>query len=365
MSRIIAHLMFNNLEFTKVKLFQLMEIMNDAIMSQDFKNAIDLLYQIFHIEDKYTILRMEWIFGIPQLNTKFTERNVIAIQSFNKYGEKLFKFISPILVGTNNDSLIDKIMRLQSHSEFIMMLTYVFALFIKNPLPFNYFDNLPSPKVENQQLKDYIFELIREELSRPYFNSNKQNEKPIQIITKIMDKYDIYKKENAYKNVNYMFRPSYRIGNISKEFIDLIHDENLNQKSVYLMSLDYECELVSGIEEFKKPKIDDNDNKENEFILLHSDENTNKMSNNLTTNSNYIDESITQSDTIYKEKKYKNVSKEFNYGRNEEEFLKKILKALMENDSIFRIFINCDNSRIYENCLKKIMIYNSKFFYNF
>ena len=47
--------MFNNLEFTKVKLFQLMEIMNDAIMSQDFKNAIDLLYQIFHIEDKYTI----------------------------------------------------------------------------------------------------------------------------------------------------------------------------------------------------------------------------------------------------------------------------------------------------------------------
>ncbi len=371
MSYILAHLMYNNIEFTKLKLFNLMEIANDALMTQDFKQAMDLLYHVFIIEDNYTNLRMEWIYGIPQINTKFSENSILSTFTFSKYGEKLYKFISPLMAGTNHDSLIDKIIRLQSHTEFIQMLNYFFAIVFKKPFTFNYFDSLPSPKEMNLSLKDYLFEIVGEELSRPYFVTNKQNEKSIALITKIMEKYNTYKNDFAYKSSRFIMRLNYKLGCMSKEFTEMIIDEKLNLNQVYLMSLDYESEIISAnntqqviqnSETIEKPteQIEVDDIKEeNEFQLIKSEEKeTKEISSNFT--SKLIENSnIKSQELIYNNEKYLNAN-QFNSGKNEEDYYKKIIWFLMDHMRLVRTFVIVDpSSKLLANSIKKYVIYNS------
>jgi hypothetical protein len=348
-----------------------MEIANDALMTQDFKQAMDLLYHVFIIEDNYTNLRMEWIYGIPQINTKFTENSILSTYTFSKYGEKLYKYISPLMSGTNHDSLIDKIIRLQSHTEFIQMLNYFFAIVLKKPFTFNYFDCLPSPKEMNLSLKDYLFELVGEELSRPYFVTNKQNEKSIALITKIMEKYDTYKNDFASKSSRFIMRANYKLGSMSKEYTEMIIDEKLNLNQVYLMSLDYESEIISAnssqqvirtIDTIEKPKeqteVDDK-NEENEFQLIKSEEKeTKEISSNFT--SKLIENSnMKNQELIYNNEKYLNAN-QFNSGKNEEEYYKKIIWFLMDHMRLVRTFVIVDpSSKLLANSIKKYVIYNS------
>ena len=381
MSQIISHLIFNNLDLTKKKIFQLMEIVNEALMSQDFKQAMDLLYHVLIIDDNYTTLRMEWIYGIPQLNSKFADGNIMTTFTFSKYGEKMYKYVSPLLSGTNHDSLIDKILRLQSHSEFVHMLNYFFALVFKRHFTFNYFDALPSPKEMNQPLKDYIFELIKEELSRPYFVTNKQNEKPISLITKIIDKYEIYKSDFALKSSGPRFRPTYKLGATLKEFMDMIIDENINLKNVYLISLDYESEVLTGNEVEKKKEIKEKQGdgvkliesvnseekkQDNDFQLIKIDEtNTNNTSDSKDISSSFTSKLIDPSNWKQSEAQYNNQvyinGNHFNSGKNEEEFYKKVIVSLMDHLHIFRTFVNIDPStKVLANCMKKYILFNSK-----
>lgn len=150
--RVLSHLMFNNIEFTKKRLYLLMEMLNDTFGIVEQKNFYEIFFQIFKINDKYTQLRLEYIFGIPQLNVSYNNGSTPQIiKKDGRYSNKLFWFYSPILYNTSYLSAIDQLFRFISHSEILIVLNYMFSTIFKNPAAFNYFDNCPSPDNENKR----------------------------------------------------------------------------------------------------------------------------------------------------------------------------------------------------------------------
>ena len=144
--------MFNNLEFTKKRLFLLLEIFNECFGLLEVKNSIEVFTQIFKINDKYSGLRLEYIFGIPQLQIRYQNRSVPQIIKYEgKYSDKLFNFYSPVLYNSSHLSLIDNLIRFLSHSEILIILGFLFTMIFKNAFSFNYFDNCPSPVSENSK----------------------------------------------------------------------------------------------------------------------------------------------------------------------------------------------------------------------
>jgi hypothetical protein len=100
LSKILSLLMYNNLEFSKKKIFMLMEVVNNGISLSDAKDVFDLLFNVIAIEDNYTHIRLEWIFGIPQLAIMTSDNNPSLPIRGAKYGDKRFKYTSCILYGT-------------------------------------------------------------------------------------------------------------------------------------------------------------------------------------------------------------------------------------------------------------------------
>jgi hypothetical protein len=78
----------------------LMEVVNNGISLSDAKDVFDLLFNVIAIEDNYTHIRLEWIFGIPQLAIMTSDNNPSLPIRGAKYGDKRFKYTSCILYGT-------------------------------------------------------------------------------------------------------------------------------------------------------------------------------------------------------------------------------------------------------------------------
>jgi hypothetical protein len=97
--------MYNNLEFSKKRIFMLMEVVNNGISLSDAKDVFDLLFNVIAIEDNYKHIRLGWIFGIPQLAIRTSDNNQSLPIRGAKCGDKIYKYISPILYGTYHDSL--------------------------------------------------------------------------------------------------------------------------------------------------------------------------------------------------------------------------------------------------------------------
>lgn len=150
--KILAHLMFNNLDFTKKSLYIVCEIFNESLMLSEIKHNFEVFYEILSVIDSYTKLRIEWIMGIPQIQIKCsTGSSPTIIKHVGKYSEKMIQFPSPLLSSSNHDSVIDQVIRLSSHTDLLGIIYYLYKLVLKLPIVFNYFDNCPSPISENKK----------------------------------------------------------------------------------------------------------------------------------------------------------------------------------------------------------------------
>ena len=152
---IISHLMFNNLNFTRKILYYVCEVFNESLMLCDIKHNLDIFYEIMRINDKYSKLRLEWSLGIPQVQVKYNGASSIPsiYKSIGKFSDKIVLYPSPLLEGSNHDSIIDQVIRYTSHSELLAIIYYFFLLAFKLPTVLNYLDNLPSPLNEYKKLK--------------------------------------------------------------------------------------------------------------------------------------------------------------------------------------------------------------------
>lgn len=282
LSKLLAHLMFDNFEYSKKRVFMIMEAVNDGISLADAKAACELIFNVSNIDDRFSIIRLEWIFGIPQLQLKPSDTCLPRIvKNGDRYSDKIYKYISSILYGTTHESFIERVIyKYQASADFITILNYFFSIIYKNPYTFMYFDALPHPKEEGLKLKDYIFSLANEELNRIFniTNSESKFENSIKGITNIMQNYNDKKEEflnsleEEYKQGKFKFDTNYKIGEIHSEKIALHENNCLSSNNLYAFVIDY-VNTIEGEEEalnieFSKEKS--NDSIEN--ILAKKDE---------------------------------------------------------------------------------------------
>jgi len=292
LSKLLAHLMFDNFELSKKRIYMIMEAVNEGISLQDAKAACELIFNVSNINDRYAVTRLEWIFGIPQLQLKLTDIAFPGVTKSHNYeqqqdknkenkfhsnSEKIFKFVSSILYGTSLESLIDRLLyKYQASSDFISILNYFFSIVFKNPITFIYFDALPHPKDEKLKLKDFIFHSANEELSRIYniTNSESKFEKAIKGITTFMDCYERKKQEFSAVLLaeaegstetscpvpeKFKFQPAYVIGDLSKEIIHHREDDVINKHNLYCFEFDYENSIECSLDEEQKFNHDNKD----------------------------------------------------------------------------------------------------------
>jgi len=249
-----------------------MEYMQDCYSTQDIRNVLELLNVVLQTNDNYTIQRMEWVFGVPQLNIKIKDNNVPYLPVTSKFGDKLYKFVSPLFIGTQNECLLERVVaRYSNMGDFLQILVHFFAMIYENPTLFIYFDSLPSTITQKNSLKEFIFYLSNEEIQKilNYYSSSPSNEKMINDFNNIIDKYNGKKLEiinkinnevmdinshmnNGIGNIKYYLNPKTELGTISKESISMIWNDSLNKKDVFLFMVDYETDIDKSTKEESK-----------------------------------------------------------------------------------------------------------------
>jgi hypothetical protein len=288
LSKILACLMYNNFEFSKKRIFMLLEVVNDGISLSDAKNAFELLFNVVSIEDNYTDLRLEWIFGVPQLVVKSSETIPSLPVRGAKYGDKVYKYLSPLLYGTYHDSLIERVIsKYQASSDFITILNYFFSLVFYKPHTFNYFDSLPHPRKDKAYLYEYVFTLAEEELHRIYNVTSMQSkyESSIKGTHNIMANYANQREEfrKQHDGSIYKFRPKYSYGKIIKEHITHYEDNSINSSNVFCFSVEYDVEILETA-----PDSDDNFNKtKDDDMVIHKPEIIGDIETGAVTDSKY------------------------------------------------------------------------------
>ena len=254
LSKILAHFMYNNHSFSKKRVYMLLQSVNEATSSSEAKDIFDLLFNVITMYDKFSLLRLEWIFGIPQINVKTNGSDYPTLPERNsKYGEKIVKYLSPITYKTSLESLTEKIIsKFQSSIEFINILNYLFALVLKKSHVFCYFDSIPHPRKDRLLYKDYLFDLANDEIARilNITNSGSKYESGIKGMTKIMEIYDeqrLKHREEVIKDLRLFsnkiplaYSPNYKFGKIVREHITNIPIDYLNEMNVNVFRLEYD-----------------------------------------------------------------------------------------------------------------------------
>lgn len=309
-SKILGHLMYNNFEFSKKRVFLVMEALNDGHTSTDAKNAFELLFHIFQVADNLSHIRLEWIFGIPQLVVRGSDAVFPNLPQRNtKFGDKIVKYVSPLLYGTYHESLLERMIgRFQNCSDYILILNYFFFAIMKKQYIFNYFDALPHPKKDKSSLKDYIFELAESELHRMYNITNTADkfEKQIATWTKTVSEYDSKREEFSTGNVEkHRFKPNYMYGNIVGHKITHHEEDKINSSNMFCFTIDYDVEILdeelniyqagnvenvpSGTADTQKPFKDQNLHGDNSADVTQVSQNDKKEADQERQVSNYKD----------------------------------------------------------------------------
>lgn len=265
LSKQLAHCMFNNFFFTKKKLFFILKQTNNSYQFENINKCFELLLHIIGIKDKYSMLRLEWVFGLPQINFKYEKviennSNIIVpminnskeFSSSNSY----LSYCSYLLYDTEYVSLLNKLINKYIHLDnFLSIINSLLGIAFKQELSTLFLLNLPCCKYQSNKLINYLFELGDMEQTRllnKYDSSLYIN--TINIYNKIKDKIDILNIDNMYEVVK-------------KDYSCILDDEHFNNHIITnLKSL----ESNNKFELFYKPyqvniriiedKILDNDN---------------------------------------------------------------------------------------------------------
>lgn len=150
--RIINSIIRDNYIESNRLLFITLEVLNDSYDAFKIKMFLDMVQEIVLLQDDLSSLRLEWLFGVPQVNniTYFGVQPKI-IQNTHL---KIFNFPSFLLSGTNHDSVLDHIFRMSHNQEYLSILQYLLNLAYKFECVFNILENYPSPYQEDSK---YLF----------------------------------------------------------------------------------------------------------------------------------------------------------------------------------------------------------------
>jgi len=256
--------MFNDFQFSKKKVFLIIELFNQHFYNYaEIKNILEIILQVLKVNDEYTLMRFEWLFGIPQINLKIVDGNLPRIPfSTTKFGDKLYKFESPVLYDTCYDTIIDKMLyKYSNNGDFLQIVTCFYLIILSNKELFNFYNSLPSPMLNCKYLNDYIVYLASEDLSKlldlPTLTSSQDT--TVKGMQKTLEKYEEIKKDNK-NNSNYCLTPEYTFGPIVKEYITAVKDDGLNEKGVYLFIAEYETEIIKVKEKTEEKSKENNIN---------------------------------------------------------------------------------------------------------
>lgn len=360
-SKILAHLMWNNIEFSKKRVFMVLEVVNDGLSLTDARSAFELLFNIMGVEDRFTQIRMEWIFGIPQIVVKTDNTPILPVRSA-KYGDKIYKYISPLLYGTYNDSLIERLItKYQASSDFIVILNFFFSIIYYKPHIFTYFDSLPHPKKDKAFLFEHICSLANEEINRIFNITSMQGkyENAIKGMTKIMNGHHNDKKLEMTKEPIPKFKPNYTYGAIIREHINHFENPDINNMNLFSFSIAYDVEILGEINEFE------NDIDTSLSIKKSVTENNEEESTN--TPSKHDEEQGNQSE-IEKQSSHQKSPHElvglFNnetqtiLNNNEESFFRRNFAVLLEKELCTRSFYTTSNHLVV-NCIRRYVFFNN------
>ena len=259
LSKLLAHLMFNDFLFSKKRVFLIIEMFNQHLNYSEVKNLFELLLQILKLEDEYTTMRYEWILGIPQISLKIVDGNLPKIPvTTNKHQDRLYNFISPVVYGYDHDSLLEKILyKYSNYGDFLNILTCFYLILFNVPTLFNYYNSLPSPMLNFKLIKEYIEYLAQDDLSRlndlPNLTTSQEGTKIG--IEKAFEQYQKMAGENDLYKSRLSLTPCYKFGTIVKESITFVQNDMINEKGIYMFIVEYDTEVKSSeinVEEIKE-----------------------------------------------------------------------------------------------------------------
>ena len=266
LSYLYSHLMFNDLEFTKKKLYILLEFFNDTINHEKLKGCFEIAQEILCLKDNFSIIRREWLLGIPQIDIKYSSQNSIPLLiNFNLSSpDKQIKFISNILYNTTSDPLLERVVhRYQNSSDFIIILKYFLEFIFKDNDAIKYCFYSPYSKLKLSTVKsneidnnltffDYLFNLGKDEIHRieNMYSMKEQYSVAISYFIEAFNKYNLLK--NTYPIDNYTTSKLYnqneeqllyvsydKLGSIVSDRITLLEKKLKGCEGIYLLQVDY------------------------------------------------------------------------------------------------------------------------------
>jgi hypothetical protein len=322
MSKLLAHFMYNDKEFTTKRIYSILENIHSSLNSKDIKETFNLIYNILTLEDDYSIYRFEALIGIPQLQFKFPEEKTLDFRN-----KLIIKFVSTLF--PKQDTLFEKMFkRWKSSPDYINSISYIYAILYKNPSLFRYFNSLPHPRDLCKKLEDYLEEHSKEEIEHIKNHDLKKYDNTVNIVENCIEKYnskemEFKEKFNNDNEWNIEFYPKVKLGKIIKEVITNIKIgkvnedgvfEDPNDKGIYLLRCDMDV-VVGDIIVYKKFS--------HQVIIKNEDEEKNKEIEDEKNNAN--DDNINDIENKFEEnnleenKQEKNNLEENNLIENQQE----------------------------------------------
>ena len=232
MSKLLAHFMYNDKEFTTKRIYSILENIHSSLNSKDIKETFNLIYNILTLEDDYSIYRFEALIGIPQLQFKFPEEKTLDFRN-----KLIIKFVSTLF--PKQDTLFEKMFkRWKSSPDYINSISYIYAILYKNPSLFRYFNSLPHPRDLCKKLEDYLEEHSKEEIEHIKNHDLKKYDNTVNIVENCIEKYnskemEFKEKFNNDNEWNIEFYPKVKLGKIIKEVITNIKIGKVNEDGVF------------------------------------------------------------------------------------------------------------------------------------
>ena len=249
MSKMLAHLMYEDIEFTRKILFFILEEIESAKEVTEIKEAFNLIFNILKIKDSFTQFRLETIFGLPSID--------FPAEKYDLKGNVYIRYISPLY--PKKTTLLEKNqIRLRGSIDYIKIISFLYGLIYSSPDIFRYFNSIPHPKINGHKLYQHIESLAKTEIEHlKSIKAESRFENSIELVLKCISEYK--EKEAAFKEafendpmnegmqweINFM--PNLKINKIVKETIINVPNEFCNQQNIYLLRCELEAEATNPL----------------------------------------------------------------------------------------------------------------------
>ena len=263
LSKLIYHYMYEDIDYTNMLYYPLIDFISNP-GDNNIKEVFNLLCSILVLEDSITFERFNVLLGYP----KITFTNSKSLTSSNSLPS--ISFVSSLF--PNKDTLLSNmITKYKSLADYIVVISYLYAVVFNAPSLMRYYSSLPHPENNGESYNDLIIKNAKKEIDTI---SNLNIDKFAQSISKVnfaIEKYQ--EKQNEMKeiyknNINnnngdeweITFLPkNYRLGKTIQETIKDIPIETANSDKIYLIQSD----MVIELEQTNQIDLGNNDNASN------------------------------------------------------------------------------------------------------